>query len=163
MYVPTVVGIDPGLVHTGLVAMRFLQHDRKLQLHHTVIDGPDAQLAADTINALNLGPGVFVFIEHYRPRTNFGTDERMVQANAAFKQATGGTLVKNSGVKKIINTDLMELMHLWSWDSPTHHQDLRSAARIAVLGMLLDPQLNTVVYDYVNDQLEGRVWDVEDL
>jgi hypothetical protein len=41
----------------------------------------------------------------------------------------------------------------------THHDDLRSAARILVLGMLKNPMLNEVLSDYVRDRIKGRPWD----
>ena len=44
---------------------------------------------------------------------------------------------------------------------PTHHQDLRSAARIALLGMLRDEQMNRLLADVVRDHLAGETWTIQ--
>ena len=89
-----------------------------------------------------------------------GFSSRMVQANADFKRDLGGFLLRNTGVKKVVTQELMELCHCWKFPSKTHHQDLRSAARIALLGMMLDDTLNKVLYTYATDNVDGRTWNV---
>jgi hypothetical protein len=84
----------------------------------------------------------------------------MMQANAEFKSELGGRLLQNTGVMQVVGKPLLQLLHVWNFGQSTHHQDLRSAARIAVLGMLLDPLLNQTLFIYVTDNLEGRQWDV---
>ena len=81
-------------------------------------------------------------------------------ANAEFRKALGGKLLRNMGVKKVVSKELMDLLHCWSFPTRTHHQDLRSAARIALLGMMLEPALNQVLYSYTTDTIDGRIWDV---
>jgi hypothetical protein len=63
-------------------------------------------------------------------------------------------------VKKIVSRQLLELVHAYKFGAVTHHQDLRSAARIALLGMMLDPTLNRVLFDYAVDNVDGRDWHV---
>ena len=157
-----VVGIDPGLVHSGVVRMVFTARTRELLVEHEAVAGPDAGAASAWINH-SLGhwyPDPAVFIEGYRPRSNLAHDQKMTEAVARFKAATAGTVVPNMGVKQVVKRDLLVLMGLWSFGTVTHHQDLRSAARIAVLGMLKNPVLNRVVYDVVDDHLNGRTWTV---
>ena len=101
-----------------------------------------------------------IFIEEYRPRSGFGVNQPMMVANAEFRNELGGTLRPNTGVTKVVSRELMELCHVWSFSTTTHHQDLRSAARIALLGMMLDPALNKVLYTYATDNIDGRDWDV---
>lgn len=160
---PTVIGVDPGLVHTGVVMLDFFPHDKELIVGQAVIDGLDADATHDAILAMLDGKPIDlceVFIEWYRPRSGFSTDERMVQANATFSAKLSGTLTKNTGVKKIVSKQLMELCHVWSFETTTHHQDLRSAARIALLGMMLDPLLNRVLFDYAVENVDGKEWNV---
>jgi hypothetical protein len=54
----------------------------------------------------------------------------------------------------------MELLGVWKFKTPTHHQDLRSAARILLLGMFKDPQLNKLIADIVRSHLRGKDWSV---
>lgn len=156
-----IIGVDPGLVHTGVVGLEFNPGARVLDVHHRVIDGLDpveTRAQVEDIIKPRAFASIDTFIEYYRPRSGFATDERMVQANVTFKDSLHGKLVRNTGVKKIVGKDMLELLHVWKFPTATHHDDLRSAARIAILGMLLDPILNRVVYDYAIDHSEGRPW-----
>ena len=149
-----VFGVDPGLVHTGVVAMTF--NDRMLVSHaHEVVVGCDAKdiVLAMTRLAHTVNKS-YTFVEDYRPRTNLGTDRRMLQALADLKTLLPrATYLDNMGVKKVVREDLMKALDVWTWGTPTHHQDLRSAARIALLGMMKDDDLNALLYRSVSNQL----------
>ena len=163
MYSPTVIGVDPGIVHTGIVMLDFDADRRELTVAHRVVDGLNTQQSRADIEGLTEHKQFVtldIFIEYYVPRSGFSTDERMVQANADFRQALDGKLLRNTGVKKVVTKELMELCHVWSFGTTTHHQDLRSAARIARLGMMQDPALNQVLYTYCTDTTDGRNWNV---
>ena len=84
----------------------------------------------------------------------------MVSAVTEFRKELGGTVLQNMGVKKVVKSPLMELLGVWNFNTPTHHQDLRSAARIGLLGMLKDDILNKLLTDIVADHLSGEAWDV---
>ena len=147
-----VVGIDPGLVHTGVVCIRLNTSNLVLSSTHELFIGPDVQAVKQWVWQID---HPVVFIEKYRARSHFGTDERMVKAEAEFKRAMQkATLLDNTGVLKIVTQDLLELLGLWKFATPTHHQDLRSAARIAVLGMLRDPEMNGHLARYVKAVLD---------
>lgn len=164
MYNPTVIGVDPGVVHTGIVMLDFNLEHKALTVDHRVVDGTDAAATADAVRDMTGIRGRFtaidIFIEEYRPRSGFGVDQQMMVANAEFRTALQGKLLRNMGVKKVVTRELLELLELWHFNTPTHHQDLRSAARIAVLGMLLDPALNNVLYLFTTDTIDGRIWNV---
>lgn len=153
----TVAGIDPGLVHTGLVVLEFSKNCFELSTSHAVIDGLDPDQTKVELE-MAVHPRsistVDIFTEHYRPRSGFGTNERMVWANSAFPATVGGKALRNPGVLNIVQRPLLELLGLWSWPTPTHHADLRSAARIAILGMMRDEYLNRVLYTHVTHRLE---------
>ena len=151
----TVAGIDPGLVHTGVVEMEFDRANRTVTVDSFAVIGPDAAAVK-----ARLAPGAVVFIEGYRARSNFDTDQRMVTAVSEFRKELGGTVLQNMGVKKVVKSPLMELLGVWTFSTTTHHQDLRSAARIALLGMLKNEHLNKLLTDVVADHLRGENWDV---
>ena len=68
-------------------------------------------------------------------------------------------VLDNTGVVKTIRPNLLKLLNLWDFQQKTHHQDLRSAARIMLLGMLKDPEINETMYHIVNDiQLNTSMW-----
>jgi hypothetical protein len=160
---PTVIGVDPGIVHTGVVSLDFNVEDRELDIHAAAIDGPNALATGLQIQQWHPDrqlTALDIFIEWYRPRSGFSVDERMVQANGQFRTVLHGNLLRNTGVKKVVTQELMELLHCWKFSTTTHHQDIRSAARIAILGMMLDPALNQVLYTFTTDNIDGRDWNV---
>lgn len=158
MNVTHVVGVDPGLVHTGVVAFRFSPGLRRVQVDTFLVSGPDAA-SVRTIATARLPASVF--IEGYRPRSHLSSDKRMQQAVTEMHRALPQSRVlDNTGVKKVVRKGLMELLQVWNFHTVSHHQDLRSAARIALYGMLKDEQLNGVLANVVLDHLQGRTWRV---
>ena len=158
MTVTHVVGIDPGLVHTGMVRI-VLDEGLDLSSEQFVIDGTNTDEARDwVISSTYKGSTPSVFIERYRPRSHYGSDERMIKAERDFKAAMPyAQLLSNTGINKVVTQDLLELLDLWKFSTVTHHQDLRAAARIAVLGILRNPEMNKRLADYV----EGLVLDAD--
>lgn len=160
MSVTHIVGIDPGLVHTGVVRMVFDPDNRRIDNDHTAIVGPDVTAARQWIGQPYQLPMAEVFVEDYRPRSAYNTDKRMGDAVRAFRGITGAKVLDNTGVKKVVSRELMELLGVWVFSTPTNHQDLRSAARIALLGMLKDEQHNRLIADVVKAKLDGQPWRV---
>lgn len=156
-----IIGVDPGLVHTGVVVMYF--EDGNLVIDDFVIETiyyedqdkdlvPNLeQVAGAVATIVNLRPAAHVFIEAYRPRGNaYSTDPKMTKLMGYLAQhVKRGKVIDNTGVKQVVKTPLMKLLGCWNFSQPTHHQDLRSAARIALYGALKDEELNKVIYDYV--------------
>lgn len=154
-----VVGIDPGLVHTGCVRLVFDQLHQAIELSHLVVDGLDIPAVQAWVQDRE-----HVFIEGYRPRHNLSSDQRMVAGVADMRRGIpGSTVLNNTGVVRVVPMQLMQLLGTWDWPQSTHHQDLRSAARIALLGMMKDPHLNGVLSATVKDHLAGQTWKVERL
>lgn len=162
---PTLVeGIDIGLVDTGVVSMLFVPEVRNLIVRHKAVAGPDEKAVANWLRANRpVTAGVpFTFAEAYNPRVKLNTDKRMVEAMQRLKvELPRAKVIPNTAIKKIVKRELMELMGIWRFTTPTRHQDLRSAARIAVLGMLKDDDLNALVTKVVTDHLEGNTWNVD--
>jgi len=96
-----------------------------------------------------------VFVEAYKPRSNFAVDTYMQESIGELKKALpSATFLNNMGVKKIVTVPLMQLLEVYNFDTPTHHQDLRSAARILLFGMIKDPVLNKLLTDIVRNHEE---------
>lgn len=160
MSVVHVVGVDPGLVHTGVVVLQFGTHGRKLAISHEVVDGPDAEAVATWLTGQQLVKPL-VFVEAYRPRQNLSSDQRMMRAEVELRHALrGASFLPNMGIKRVITRDLMDVVELWKFPTATHHQDLRAAARIALLGMVKDAVMNTLLADIVRAHLDGRPWTI---
>lgn len=157
-----VFGVDPGLVDTGVVSMVFKPNLKTLCIEHAVIPGTNADATEEWISKLDLHTGVRrVFVEKYVPRLKLNSDARMVEMERDLKRALpDAQFLPNMGIKRVIPQQLMDVFGVWSWPTVTHHQDLRSAARIALLGMVKEQQLNKVLADVVRDHLEGQAWRV---
>lgn len=143
-------GIDPGIVDTGIVTFTFSMALKQLVIDARVVKGLDAKTIAD--RAQRYGPGLPVFIEAYRPRSNMQYDNEMVARIAEIKKAIPGSIVlNNTGVKKVVRQPLMEALGVWKFNQATHHQDLRSAARIGIYGAMKDEALNQALTSYMTD------------
>lgn len=155
-----VIGVDPGLVHTGVVGLAFGTRSRTLLITHTVIDGPDAAAVAKWIGQPRPKKPT-VYVEAYRPRQNLNSDQRMTRVEHELRAALqGAKFLPNMGIKRVITHELMDLLGLWDYPTSTHHQDLRAAARIALLGMVKEAATNQIVADMVGDSLDYKPWSV---
>lgn len=163
MSIAHVVGVDPGLVHTGVVGMVFGVHSRTLTIQHTVVNGPDAAAVAAWIDG-HRGLKPAVYVEAYRPRQNLNSDQRMTQLEHELRTTLrGARFLPNMGIKRVITADLLRLLEVWKFPTSTHHHDLRAAARIGLLGMVKDGETNTVLADVVRAHLDGAPWRVTHL
>jgi hypothetical protein len=150
----TIIGIDPGLVHMGAVAMTFAGSN--VSIESKVFAGNDF---AGVRLWTRTGRGdQHVFIEAYRERGNiYSTDSRMRDHVGALRRALPrAKVVDNTGIKAVVKQPLMELVGVWRFAQVTHHQDLRAAARIGLYGALKDEELNRVVFDFVLGSLTRR-------
>lgn len=152
----TVIGIDPGLVHSGLVVFQFNEEDQEYSMLYEVLDGLDAEGAAAVCARY---PDAKVFIEDYRARSHYDTDARMIAGVSKFKHAIpGSVLLNNTGVKQVVTQELMDALDVWTFKAVTHHQDLRSAARIGLYGAFKDPELNWLLYQIIVDFHNSQRW-----
>ena len=101
----TLIGVDPGLVHTGVVAMHFHPDVLTCAVEHEAISGANVAAVKDWVT-------------------------------------------------RVVTQELMELLGVWKFSTPTHHQDLRSAARIALLGAMKEDVLNGLLTRVVLDRLQ---------
>ena len=150
------IGVDPGLVHTGVVSLVFRPAAQMIDVEHTLINGPDAASVAAWVRGRKN-----VYIEQYRVRQHFSTDTRMLAVEQDLRAAIpSAKFLANTGIKRVVLQPMMELLEVWAWSRSSHHQDLRSAARIALLGMLKDEVTNQLLADVVRAHLDGSPWTV---
>lgn len=142
----TVVGIDPGLVDTGIMLFTFQHSARCWSVDPFLVKGIDVP----QIQKVLVGPFDHIFIEAYKPRSHYKSDPRMVQGVRDIHRAfPGSKVLNNAGAQKIVTQPLMSALYCWAFTTPSHHADLRAAARIALFGILKNPELNEVLSDFV--------------
>ena len=154
----SVIGIDPGLVHTAGVRIALFQEEQAWEVDTCVVDGVDLP-ALEEIAGWAKYYGDPVVIEAYRPRSHYQNDARMGKAvNDLKRLIPGSRSLENTGVKKVVKPAFMRALDVWTFSTTTHHQDLRSAARIGLFGLLKDDATNEALADFVRDHLEGNRW-----
>lgn len=156
----TIVGIDPGLVHTGCVAITFDQSSRTISTVYTVVNGLAVNEVLDWLRTLP--PVGIVYIEDYKPRSHFDTDSKMMAGVHKLHLAIPKSILKdNAGVEKIVKPALLELVGAHNFLVRTNHQDLQSAARVLLLGMLGNPDQREILNRLLEDTMLGVFWKVE--
>ena len=160
-------GVDPGLVDTGIVQISFDTDTQRWYVNHTVFKGvvdtqrkrriPSAEIA-DYLNA-EVPSHAAIYIEAYRPRSHYQNDAEMGRAiNDLKARVRKAKSLDNTGMKKIVKPALMQRLNVWTFSTKTHHNDLRSAAMIALYGMLKDEVGNSVLFQFLCDELADRPW-----
>ena len=153
-----VFGIDPGIVHTGLVGLNWDFHSRKLRVNARSVDGITEQSVIELQKRIEQRMWLKsnIIVEEYRPKSHFSTDTKMVEGQAMLKlHLPSAKIINNSGVKSIVTKELLQLLDLYDWPT-THHNDLRSAARIALLAMLRDERANNRLAEFVGAALNNK-------
>ena len=155
----TAMGVDPGLVHTGVVTLTLDRGRREFFTDHRVLDGvgPVALSELEDLRAGWLPHKGASFVEAYRPRSAYDSDARMGKAVSDIA-ARGFLPINNTGVKKVVRRELLEALGLWNFTTATHHGDLRSAAYIMLYGMLKDPRMNEYLAQFATDYLIHAPW-----
>ena len=154
-----ITGIDPGLVHTGVVNLCLDPRGHEVSLRYEVFDGIKPHVLEQVGAWTDEYWAQDTFIEAYRPRSNFQADAEMGQAVTTLRRRIPRAVtLDNTGVTKVIKPELMRLLKVWMFSKATHHQDLRSAARIGLYGLVKNPEYNEVLAALVMDHLDNRPW-----
>ena len=161
MTIITLVGIDPGARNTG--AVRINLNDTLLTHSHeaAALPGNDSEAVKNWVgNVLHTGVPyneIHLFGELYRNRGTH-THQGISKLEGEIRSKVSGIQwIDNTGMKKVVTKELLELLNLWDFSTPSFHQDLRAAARIALYGALKDPRLNEVVYKIIDAILSRKV------
>lgn len=168
------VGIDPGIVDTGVVWIDLDPEKKTINIcarvwkNVTYREGKVVKVSPTFLQELEQEiqknraefPGLYVFIEGYRNRgRNPIQDQKMLMlVQTIHGRLKKSEVVDNTGVKNVVTDHVLKLLSLYHWDQPTRHGDLRSAARIALKGAYGHPVLNLLVATVVRDQLKGGSW-----
>jgi hypothetical protein len=163
------IGVDPGIVDTAAVWIRIDTENKIFEVEEKVwrevtTRGPKGTITVDErfLNKLRkfCRGQQHVFIENYRNRgRNPNQDQKMsMLVQVIHSTLSGSKLVDNTGVKNVVLEDTLELLGLHVATQKTHHNDIKSAKRIALKGAYQDPALNKLVADLVRDRLEGVPW-----
>ena len=169
-----VIGIDPGVVHTGCVDLYFNRARTRFTVVHAVLSGVDVgevlSWVADVCDTFRAPTDQrFVFIEDYNPGNFVRENKKMSEALGRLKVAMPASeetpvvrYVDNAGVNTLIPPSVQKVFRVDSFTTPTHHNDLVSAGKIALLGMLKDKDygLRGMLSLVVRDHLAHNYWDV---
>lgn len=164
----SIIGIDPGIVHTGCVGLLFDGGTRTIDVTAELVLGVDVTKVRQWTE--RQPKAAAIFIEDYNPG-NFGrTDKKMSEAlgrlKAEFPPAHGPYVVKyvdNAGINTLVPAAVQRLLGVHTFPITTHHNDLNSAGKIAALGMLQDKSqhsLRLLLSQVVADELRGQPWSV---
>ena len=157
---PSFIGIDPGLVHTAGVAVQASHSIASFTVHTKVVDGISDSALAEMAEWAREKDMDVVAIEGYRPRGHYQGDSNMMQAIKHLQtQIPESRQVPNMGVKKVITNDTLKLLRLWSFQPKTHHQDLRSAARIGLFHYAQVPGGSEWLYDVIKSVYKTTIFD----
>ena len=167
-----IIGIDPGIVHTGIVAYAICTHaPRQIPMIYRVIDTEDAD-EEDRVKQITEGVSRFledmlptltfqnyateetpmlIFIEDYRSRASSNKpDAQMREIVSALRRLLPlANVVDNTGSKKIARPELMRSLGLNTFRA-THHQDLQAASRIMIYGALKQEHLNALLAELLD-------------
>lgn len=157
-------GVDPGLVHTGVVSLDILTDKQELRVRYDRIIGPNAAAAATFFadqDSWHMPGGSHrkIYIERYKPRGTLNHNVEMIKAERDFTSTLPfSKTILNTGVKQVVKQGLLEVLGLWKFNVQTNHDDIRSAAYIMVYGMLKDPEANSLLTTILEDHLGGETW-----
>ena len=167
-----IIGIDPGIVHTGIVAYAICTHRScQIPMIYRVIDTEDTD-AEDRVKLITEGVSKFledmlptltsqnyavqetpmlIFIEDYRSRASSNKpDAQMREIVSALRRLLPlANVVDNTGSKKVARPELMRSLGLNTFRA-THHQDLQAASRIMIYGALKQEHLNSLLAELLD-------------
>lgn len=166
----TLTGIDPGIVDTGLVTIELDAAAFTWRVYHEVVSAPmqrngfEVSVKPEALDRVsrfaNHGDGTLrlVGIEAYRQRGyNQRQDAEMLELVRALHETVPSKIVDNTGIKKVVTEGTLKLFKCSRFPG-TNHADLKSAARVALMRGLKDPNINTVIAMFMLDNLKGQPW-----
>ena len=146
----SIAGIDPGIVHTGVVVSQLSAPAKSFVSITKLFNGCPVDPIKDFLQQYKMQD---IFIEGYRPRSNLGPDRTMQTNIASLNNNIPSRVLDNMDSKNVVTNDLMKLLKLYNFSTRSHHQDLRSAARIMLFGAIKDPYYNDVLANMMVEEL----------
>lgn len=176
-----IIGIDPGIVDTGLVSLFLDTVEKSYSIGHRVFhkvthrEKKTTVISTDYLDGLHsvvAGEGLerpgavyqHIFVENFQQRgRNVFQDQDMLALVRETNKAVRGELIDNTSVKKLVTEDTLDAFNMRRFSVATNHQDLKSAARILLVGMIKDKELNKTVADFILDHIQGNQWKLESI
>ena len=150
--ITTLVGIDPGVIHTGIIVSEINPHVKEVTNSTFLMEGCPVMTIRDTLRNFR---STATFIEGYRPRSNLHHDRQMQEFVSYLNfHLPNSIALDNMDSKNVVKNDLLKLFKLYSFSTRSHHQDLRSAARIMLFGALKQNDTNALIADVVRDTIK---------
>lgn len=171
-------GIDPGIVDTGMVSMVFdfsaktltntgrtwtgVATRRGHSLHVSPVFLTQILKVTEGDNPKKGDYSRYTYIEGFRNRgRDSHQDQTMtVLVQSIQRQLAGSRVIDNTGIRKVVTRDLLQLFEVSRWPR-TNHSDLLSASRVALKGALEDPELNQLIASVVMEQHERETWEIK--
>lgn len=113
-----------------------------------------------------VGDPEWLFIEDYNPSNYAREDKKMLEAmgrlHVSYPPGDHAVYVDNAGANTLIPAAVLRIFKVDRFPVSTHHNDLVSAGKIALLGMLKskDTGLRELLSTVVRDELNGLPWAV---
>ena len=144
------VGIDPGLVDTGVVMILLDTEQEQINTAWQVFNGSkdtepvNISSYITAVKQAGQPNHVYISVEAYNPRSNYSSDKQMLALVRDIAVTVGGVIVNNTGSKAVIRPAVLARLGVKKFPA-THHQDLQAAARIMVWGALKEDELNRII------------------
>lgn len=163
------IGIDPGVKDTGVVELVLYPEAQQFGVRYHVYSGAvlgsKQEIRTDPEVLRHMKQSIAVFngetligVEGYRPRgKNSDLDRKMTVLVNDIHVALDATVVDNTGIRQVVSTDLLKCLHMSRFPA-TNHADLKSAARVAVMMGLKDPEINYALVELCLGYLDGEPW-----
>ena len=99
-------GVDPGLIHTGVVHMSIATRAHAITIHHEVVVGPDeASVASALASVYIVDVRPQVFIEKYKPRGTLNHNAEMLKAEQRSQEGRTTTADEDARALDVLVPD----------------------------------------------------------
>lgn len=165
----SLVGIDPGIVDTGVVLFKMDDERRvwtvRVHVSSHIVQKKGFTSVVDLDKLARLSEWIrghqpsHIGIEGFRQRGRNQTQDRLMSdlVKVLGTSLSGSQVVDNTGIRKVVKPAVLELFGV-SRFAGTNHSDLKSAARVALKIGYQDPQVNRLIAQFIVDNVEGKPW-----
>ncbi|TXJ06570.1 MAG: hypothetical protein E6Q27_03520 [Aeromicrobium sp.] len=154
-------GVAPAIDQTGIVVLDLDEDKRLATIDYTVIEQSDPVAVKEWLGQRELDD---VYIENCDPHGQIKDDDPLLKILVAIQEELPtARLLDIVGAESIVKDSTLKKMGTWTFEHNPHVQDLRSAARTALLGVMNDrthTRYITVFNSFLAAAVMGTDWDV---
>ena len=111
--ITTLVGIDPGVIHTGIIVSKINPHVKEVTNSTFLMEGCPVMDIRDILRNFR---STATFIEGYRPRSNLHHDRQMQKFVSDLNfHLQNSIALDNMDSKNVVKNDLLKLFKLYSF------------------------------------------------